>query len=85
MVAGVVPAPLLGAPVTLTKEVNVAVLGLIVPAEAATIGATTVHVAVPEDMEPPEKVNVLPEIVAVPPHELVTVAPEGKLKPAGKV
>ena len=85
MFVGVEPAPLLGAAVTLVKEVNVAVVGSIVPAAAATTGAETVQVAEPEDIVPPEKVKVLPEIVAVPPHELVTVAPAGKLKPVGKV
>ena len=79
------PAPLFGLTVTPTGDVNEPPPGLIVPDAAGKTGAEIVQAAVPEAIEPPVKVTVLPEIVAVPPHELVTVAPAGKLKPAGNV
>ena len=69
----------------MTKDVKIAVAGLIVPEAAATMGAVSVQVAIPEAIVPPEKVIVLPDIVPVPPQEFVTVAPVGKLKPVGNV
>ena len=85
MGVGVVPAPLLGAAVTFVKFDKVAVLGSIVPDAAATTGTVTVQVAKPDAIVPPENVTILPETVAVPPHELVGVTPAGKLIPAGNV
>lgn len=85
ILVGVVPAPLFAPIVTPVGEPKLPVEGLIVPADAATTGTEMVQVAVPEAIVPPEKVIVLPEIVAVPPHEFVTVAPGGKFRPVGNV
>ena len=68
-----------------TKPVALALVALPVPTAGGVVFKVTVQLLVVLDMDAPETVTVLPEILTVPPHVFVKAFGDDTFSPAGNV